>query len=64
MPEQKETYLHKRNVYIKNHATCKNCDVKSCTTRIRVCPYFQPNEAFTRVMLPALGVTLKGPKRK
>lgn len=57
-------YTHRRNVYIKENASCKDCDIKSCSNRVRPCPYFQPKEAFTRTMLADLGVCVKGKKRK
>lgn len=56
-------YTIKRNIYIKENATCKECDIKSCQSRIHPCSYFQPKEAFTRTMLKALGVPVKGKKR-
>jgi len=56
-------YTLRRNEYIKKNATCKYCDIKSCGNRRHPCPYFQPKEAFTRKMLTALGVPVKGKKR-
>lgn len=56
------TYTIKRNQYIKEHATCKDCDIKSCTMRAHQCQYFMPKETFTRKMLSALGVKVKGGK--
>jgi hypothetical protein len=57
-------YTLKRNAYIKENASCKLCDIKSCSNRSHLCPYFMPVEAFTRKMLAALGVAVKGKKRK
>jgi hypothetical protein len=55
-------YTIKRNAYIKENASCKDCDIKTCSNRRHPCPYFQPVEAFTRKMLAALGVPVKGRK--
>jgi hypothetical protein len=57
-------YTLRRNEYIKKNATCKDCDIKSCATRAHQCPYFMPKDAFTRTMLAALGVPVKGKRRK
>jgi hypothetical protein len=49
-------YTLKRNAYIKENASCKDCDIKSCASRAHLCPYFLPKEGFVLKMLKDLGL--------